>query len=143
MICQAKSPLATFPPAGASRWGRGEGSPPRGERGCARDSRYSAPPEPLAASAWRTAGAKPFAGIACTDLGIAFPTISAATGCSAVSVAALAFPSQPPLLPECRTTSRSRAVALGAGKPGLGRQRRGAGRGSPSRHHVEFGTALQ
>lgn len=76
-------------------------------------------------------------------LGIAFPSISAANGlfrsfgsCSGFSVAA-------PLLPECRTTSRSRAVALGAGEPGLGRQRRGAGRGSPSRHHVEFGTALQ
>lgn len=143
MICQAKSPLATLPPASAPRRGRGEGSPQRGQRGCARGGGSSAPPEPLPASARQTAGAEPFAGIACTGLGTSFPSISAARVCPAVSVAALAFPSQPPLLPECRTTSRSRAVALGAGEPGLGRQSRGAGRGSPSRHHVEFGTALR
>lgn len=132
MICQAKPPPATFPPASASRWGRGEGSPQRGQRGCARAASTrlcrsrSAP-----ASAWQTEGASaPLA----LPYGLAYrpPTISAATDRSAVSVAALAFPSQLPLLPECRTTSRSRVVALGAGKPGLGRQRLSAGRGSPS-----------
>lgn len=145
MICQAKSPLAALPPASESRRaGAGARAARGGGRGAVRGAagirlrlsrslpapggpRQQSPSLALPLRAWVSL----------------FPSISAATVCPAVSVAAPAFPSQPPLLPECRTTSRSRAVALGAGKPGLGRQRRGAGRGSPSRHHVEFGTALQ
>lgn len=107
MICQAKSPLATLPPASASRWGRGGRS--GAERGAAGTRlRLGRCCERLAER-----GAKPFAGIALADSAIAFPTMSAAPVCCAVSAAALAAPPQPPLLPERRTTSRSWAVALG------------------------------
>lgn len=126
----------------ARRAGAGARAARTGERGRPRGSRYS-PCLGRPASVWHAAGAKPLAGIAFTGLGIAFPTISAAAVSSAVAVAALAFPSQPPLLPACKTKSRSQAVAPGAGKPGLEKRWRGAGKGSPSRHHVEFGTALE
>lgn len=123
-LCRGTAPLAAAPP------GRGAGA----GAGRAVGPGPPVPPAPLPASARRGSGAQLFR----------FPRPPALTSRLRRR---LGLPRRSPLLLPGRgptSWSRSRSWSRARAREArVGRQGGGTGRGSPSRHHVEFGTALR